>query len=158
MVGGQRRQVVHIEQRGGARVAAGSKLQLVTGHRRVEGDRDDALARITVRTAERAQLLQVPRTHAGLLPELPPGRTLQALPDLDETAGHGPHAHERLAGAPDQQNLQPVGVERENENVDGHRRMRVFIGIGHTLLPALRPGYCNYDTKTPASGARAGNL
>ena len=74
--------------------------------------------------------------QARLFAKLPPSRLFEVLVRLDEAAGQGPSAHERLRCSLDGQNAQPVTYQREKNEVDGHSERRVgTLGLpGHVVI------------------------
>jgi hypothetical protein len=127
-------QFVEGEQPRVCRIASRLQCDAVGGRKGDVDDRDDALARIAIGTAECTQLLQVTGLEPGLLAKLPPRRALEAFVDADETAGERPFAGMRPVPAPDQYHGEASGDDRDYGDVHGDRGMRMFVGIGHRVI------------------------
>ena len=134
VIEGQLRKVADAKQARIPGIAGRPDLQPVEGHERVVGDGDHALPRVPVRVAERAQLFEERGVHPGLLPQLAPGSATQALPHAHEAARQCPHPCERLTSPLNQKHFQVIVVYREYDDIDGDRRVRVLIGVGHRCL------------------------
>jgi hypothetical protein len=84
-------------------------------------------ARVALRAAPAAELLEVGRGDAGLLVQLAPGAVDQAgvALDVDKAAGQRPSAWKgfaRRVGAANQQDLQRIVAHGEDDEVDSDQR------------------------------------
>src|SRR6185369_16327715 len=73
---------------------------------------------------------------AGLLPEFPGGRLIQIFGGPDEAARESPRAPEGVRPAPDEQDAQFAGPDREDRDVHrhGHRRERPRVIADQIIL------------------------
>jgi hypothetical protein len=124
-------QVVDKEQPRITGIATCLEVQPVESHERNVDNGNHAFARITVRTAERAELLQVTGLEPGFLAQLSPGCALQALVNADEASGNCPFAGMRPFVSPDQDDGKPTAADREDRDIDRDGRMGIIICIGH---------------------------
>src|SRR5262245_44298738 len=104
---------------------------------RVVRHRNDALARVAIDGAERVELLEEHLAEARLFLELAPRSVFEQLLDADEAARQRPLAFERGQGPLYQQDLEIVGIDAEDDAVDGEGGARVFIA-GHAVLLSVR--------------------
>ena len=129
----QLRQRLEIEQPRIPRVASCLDVKALVRNQRDVRDRNDAFARVPVGMPKSLQLFQIRRIKAGLFAQLAPRGPPEALVHLDEAARQSPTALKGRGVPPYQQYFEFALCDREHNDVNAHGRMRVLVGISHTL-------------------------
>ena len=99
-------------------------VELPRLHQRVVGDRDDPGSRIAVGRAERVQLLGEDVGQPNLRLEHAGRRGIERLSDAEEAPRQGPAPPMRMLRATRQQRRDRAIPNRQQHDVDGHRRPR----------------------------------
>src|SRR5262249_39653785 len=119
----------------------GDDAMITLAHEREVRDGDDARSRIATRRAERVELLEVRGADAGLFLQLATRGFFERLAliavvrHVHESARQGPRSFERRLPALHEQHAErafTLGVEAEDHAVDGQRRPRPAIRVGHS--------------------------
>jgi hypothetical protein len=102
------------------------------GHKRVIADTYHSLSRVSLKAAERVELLEENVPDPRLLLKLASRSLFEGFIESHESTGQGPFPLERLEVSLDQQQFQLAFVEAEHDTIDCQSGTRMRIGVRHS--------------------------
>ena len=94
-----------------------------------EDDGDLSASRVTADCAECVKLFERDTSQAGFLSKFSCDGVFEFFVDIDEAAGDGPFAFERVIFTPDKQKFRDAFGDGEDGGIDGDHRARPVINV-----------------------------